>query len=221
MPRFLALFLAAAALALGGCDDVKPPPGEVIGTFSFTATLDTTTRDGRCNFSRTPTSMRFDAVLSYEPTPLEDGSRTLWVQILGSSAAPREGRLTGTRFIVRSPVDPDRVPRTLDACRLDENGDAVPDQTRCTLQFAEFIGGDLFAELPGGDAPCSAEALAACTTCALGTKGVEETGGICGDVTEDVVPETATDACLCTDDAGTVAGAAACSIVYRLEGRIT
>ena len=161
--------------------------------------------------------MRFDAVLSFDPAPLADGSHRFWIQILGQPGEPREGRLSGTRFIVRSPLDPKRVPRSLDACRFDEDGDGAPDRTRCTLGFAEFIGGQLLARVPAGG--CEEATVASCGACGLATGDVAEAGGVCGDVTEEVVPEAAPDACLCTGADGTVAEASACTIVYRLVGR--
>lgn len=230
MRRLLAL-APVALLSLAGCDEAPPPPGEVIGTFAFTPDVPATAAgEGRCDLPGSPTSLRFDAVLSYEPSAGEDGSRRFWIQILGRPGDPLEGRLVGTRFVVRSPPEPDRVPRSLAACRLDDDGDGVPDRTRCTLQFAEYIAGDLLARIPPGN--CTAEALAACETCAReGTcascaldglpEDFDNVGGVCSEVTEDVVPAPADEACLCTGALGTVSPASPCTIVYRLVGRLS
>jgi hypothetical protein len=219
--RPLALVLAVAAASLAGCDDTRPPPGEVIGAFQFVAELDDddAAADGRCDLPESPQDLRFDAVLSYEPTPRPDGSKRFWIQILGSPGGLREGRLDGTRFVTRSPLDPDRVPRSLDACRLDDDGDGVPDRTRCTLGFAEFIEGDLLAQVPADG--CTEAALADCESCQLppnGTDKLAPVGGVCGEVVQDVVPEPPADACFCTGGDGTVAPAAPCLLVYRLKG---
>jgi hypothetical protein len=213
----------AAALALAGCDDVAPPPGEVIGTFQFAAVIEGGDAEGRCAFPESPEQLGFDAVLSYEPAPLEDGSRRFWIQILGAAGEPRAGRLTGTRFTTRSPPEPDRVPRSLETCRHDDDGDGLPDRTRCTLGFAEYIEGDLLAQVPARG--CTAEALEACgAACRLPAfdpaagEDLPPVGGVCGEVTEDVSPEPAESPCLCTGGAGEPAPAAPCTIVYRLQG---
>lgn len=216
-PSALAL---AATLALAGCDDVPPPPGEELGTFAFEAVLEAAgDDDGRCDLSESPETLRFDAVLSYEPVPLSDGTLRLWIQILGQPGTPREGRLSGTQFVVRSPADPGRVPRSLDTCRFDENGDGAPDRTRCTLLFAEFIGGELLSRVPADG--CAD--LANCTDCRFDSleegQPLPPVGGVCGDVTEDVVPEPTEQACYCTRADGTVEAASPCTLVYRLVGR--
>lgn len=219
MRRLLAL-APVALLPLVGCDDVPPPPGEVIGTFAFAADRGA---GAGCDLPGSPTVLRFDAVLSYEPTPRGDGSRPFWIQILGRPGEPLEGRLDGTRFVVRSPPDPDRVTRRLNACRLDEDGDGAPDRTRCALGFAEFIAGDLLKRIPANG--CTAAGLADCgATCRLpdtNPETIQTTGGVCGDVTEDVVPEPSEDPCLCTGAEGTVAPATPCTLVYTLVGRLS
>jgi hypothetical protein len=211
----------AAALGLIGCDDVAPPPGEVIGTFQFVAVIENDGGEGRCVLPESPGQLGFDAVLSYEPEPQGDGSRRFWIQILGATGEPRAGRLDGTRFTTRSPPEPDRVPRSLETCRHDDDGDGQPDRTRCTLGFAEYIEGDLLAQVPAGG--CTAEALEACgDTCRLpegepGSGELPPVGGVCGNLTEDVVPEPAESPCLCTG-AGEPSPAVPCTIVYRLQG---
>lgn len=217
-PPTLAL---AAAIALASCDDVRPPHGEELGTFAFEAVLEPT-GEGRCDLPRSPGTLRFDALLSYEPMPLPDGSRRIWIQFLGQPGTPREGRLAGTTFTVRSPAEPDRVPRSLDSCRLDGNGDGVPDSNRCTLLFAEYIHGELLSHVPTGG--CAPADLAACIDCPLPSPGegqpLPPVGGICGDVTEDVaLPEPSGAVCYCTGTGGTVAEARPCVLVYRLVGR--
>ncbi len=227
MPRPLAIL---AALALAACDEVTPPPGELIGTFQFVAALaesdDLEAGGDRCELPESPPAMRFDAVLSYEPTPLPDGSRRVWVQVVGQPGAPREGRLEGTRFVVRAPPDPERVPRSLETCRYDDDGDGLPDRTRCTLGFAEFLEGDLLAQVPPGcsegdrSSCCTEQALADCGGACLlpDPTNLSGVGGVCGTVVEDVAPEPAEDTCLCTGSGGSIGPARPCTIVYRLAG---
>ncbi len=225
MPSWSRLLLASAALAGASCEQVPPPPGELIGRFAFRADLVADEEDaGRCRFAGAPASLAFEAVLSFEPgETTADGNVPFYLQI---EERLRNGELAGAAFSARSPsptpTDPEpSVGRTLRACT-------------CDLRFVEWIEGELIRAIPGS---CAAAALVpadlcpgarGCTEPALGEDGGLDpaaVGGICGIVREVVTPSaagldpSAAGPCTCEVDGVAEPFEQPCTFTYRLEGR--
>jgi hypothetical protein len=178
--------LPALALALLGmaCVDEPPPPGTSIGAFSFTAEYDAgdaAVADPlagsqiacvtdpkatlpRCNFAvadqaRDP--LRFDAVLSYEPTA--SGDETFYLQ--PGTDTTRDGVLAGTHFWTLAPKPTGcsnvGVPRQIPSCDT------------CRVTALEWISGDLLERVPD-------EGCQAITAAGGDTLDPAAVGAVCG-----------------------------------------
>lgn len=199
------------------CDSEEPPPGEVVGTFSFVATLDTGEPAAeeelpRCLFSGAPPRIAFDGTLSHDRQ-----TDQAWLQIDGSL---RQGELHGAAFRLGLQPEADgsvrAVPRTLDACD-------------CELFLVESMQGRLVKSgcttvLEDGTVEAEPEEPATelgPDTCPrideAGELAWDTCGGACGTLEERVRFGTGT-ACICeVEGAGQHAPASGCAFVYGLQ----
>lgn len=194
------------ALVLLACSSEDPPPGEVVGTFAFVATLDESgaPADGlpNCTFAGAPIRIQFDGTLSHDRA-----TGAAWLQIDGTL---REGTLEEEAFALHLPREPDgsirAIPRTLDACD-------------CELLFTEQYAGRLVkstcleptAQTPLGPDTCPRIDEA-------GELSWDTCGALCGTLEERVRFEAGS-ACVCeVDGEQRPAPESGCAFVYTLQG---
>lgn len=184
---------------LVACGSDVPPPGELIGTFAFEATLDRGGDETLCRYDGLPEKLSFDGVLSWDRETSE-----LWLQIDG---VVREGHIDGAAFAAILPdpegEGPRQVPRKLRGCT-------------CDMTMAERISGRVVRD-PAID--CASIALDPIDTVCprLDEQGEIDwasCGGVCGTLEETV---TAHLPCTCTVDDAEVSASQTCLIRYRLE----
>lgn len=209
-------WLLPVLLALASCAPDPPPPGELIGTFDFVATLQPS---GACvleDVEGLPDRIRFTGTLSHER---ETGR--VWLRSGGSE---REGSLDGNRFTFRVPELPPGIPREFATC-------TVARRTPCSLAFTEILEGRILADCEGTRALAGAE---------VGAPDVGGTEVACPEVQEDgslrwhdctcvegrFVEEVAFDPpgdedCLCAGRQQTRALEPGCELIYELQGAKT
>ncbi len=228
--------LLLLAVIFASCGTSEPPPGEVIGTFRFVATLDATTEEGRCSFDGAPPQLGFEGILSHDPS-LEK----LW---LSTGSVRREGELDGAHFTTRTPAAGPGISRRLSGCT-------------CPLEMVEIIEGSLVAAADCKGEPASLEAPEQEASRLSGSRGFEgsarasdgsipaaapvcpevlpdgklswsDCSRVCGSVREEVefpaeAPSEAGGppaACSCTVDGLEQPAPQRCAIVYHLEGTL-
>lgn len=201
-PCIIAPFLASALLWTG-CETATLPPGEVVGTFAFEATLDPTQPDA-CRIDGVSETLSFNGVLAWD-----GDKREAWMQIDG---ALRLGSLEGADFEVGLEPLPDgsvrAIPRRLAACS-------------CELLLVERIAGTLVRSASTCNEEVKADEILNETSCPRldeeGEPAWDTCGGICGSLREQV--RFAETDCTCED--GGVAMAvpeAGCTLHYELRG---
>jgi len=202
--RALALLLTAALLA--ACDSSEPPPGELIGSFRFVATLDAGASQSRCQFSGAPQQLSFEGVLSHDPL---DGR--LWIT---SSRSSREGTIENAHFAVRTPASGPGILRQMSVCS-------------CGFRIVEVIEGDLLAPaacIPGGAISLIPPSPRSCpATLEDGRLDWSDCGCIRGSVREElefVQPAEGEEPCTCEVDEAIVPAPTTCEFAYYLEGSL-
>lgn len=191
-------------LLLVACEAEPPPPGLVIGTFDFDATLE---RGGGCvleDVAEVAQSFAFTAVLSHDP---EAG--TLWLR---SGPTEQVGTLEENRFSVRTPAK-GSIQREFSAC-------TVAPGRLCAFKVVEVLEGEILADCPSfrslqepSDLPCPERGedgtlLWHNCACARGTL-------------EEIVrfEPRGDEVCTCAGRTRTETVASECRLVYRLEGK--
>lgn len=189
-------------LLLTTCDLGDPPPGEVIGTFSFTATL---RPDHACPFDAIPEALSFAGTLSHDP----EGGKA-WMQI-GRSL--REGSIDRARFAAGMPFEEGgerkRVPRQFRNCT-------------CEFLFEETIEGVLVrSAVAGCENVVPDEGEPTATSCPRvdeeGKLAWDTCGSICGTLREEATRDAGA-SCTCTVEGAEVDAPAVCELVYDLVG---
>lgn len=196
----------AILLALLSCAQDPPPPGELIGTFDFVATL---RPSGACaleEISELPDPIRFTGVLSHEQ---ETGK--IWLRSGGSE---REGTLDGNHFTFQVPVAPPGIPREFASCTLSRR---VP----CPLAFTEILEGRILAECQDEEDrwPPLAPQIACPEEQEDGTLRWHDCTCIEGTFVEEVTFDPRADEiCTCVGPQGTSELEGDCRLVYELIG---
>lgn len=194
-----------ATLLLVACAAEEPPPGTVIGTFDFVATLEA---EGDClleEIAGVPASFSFTAILSHEP---EDDK--LWFR---SGATEQVGTLKGNRFFLETPEDGGGIPRAFNAC-------TVARRQPCPFLLREVIDARIYSDCSGElDEPAEAISAACPEMQEDGTLLWHNCACVRGRLEEVVwfVPE-GTEVCTCQTDAGAEIFEGSCRLGYRLEG---
>lgn len=127
--RRIAILLCPLVVA---CAAEDPPPGNLIGTFDFLATLEP---EGACileEVAGVPESFSFTAILSHEP---ETGK--LWLR---AGATEQVGEIQGNQFRVRTPSE-GGIPRTYSACTLAR-------RQPCPLLLTEILEAEILSDCP-------------------------------------------------------------------------
>lgn len=196
-------FAILASLLFLACEAEPPPPGLVIGTFDFVATLEA---EGACileDVAEVPQSISFTAILSHDPD-----TGKLWFR---SGVTEQTGTLDENRFTVRTPAE-GGIPREFAAC-------SVARGRRCSFSFQEIARGEILSDCPQAEAfqatmdlPCperqeDGTLLWHNCACARGTL-------------EEVVrfEPRGDEVCTCIGRTRTEAVEDECRLVYRLEG---
>lgn len=196
------------------CGSSSPPPGELIGTFSFRAILDETAADA-CPYPDSPDRLDFQGTLSWER---ESGQ--VWLSI---GDVIREGTLDGNHFLARLPGNDGggtrAIPRKLRGCDCDmtfrESFEVtlVDDLTFSCRDAPILLMDEVKHEAPQG-AP-GVEGLVPCPQVLDdGTLDWGSCGGLCGALVEQV---TAPDDCVCKWDAENQTPPSRCEIRYKLR----
>lgn len=194
---------------LWACGSSEPPPGELIGTFAFRATLEPQS-ERSCPYPESPERLDFEGILSWDP-----GTGAVWLSI-GNRA--REGLLDGNRFEAALPAD--SVPRKLRSCG-------------CEMTFRERFQGMLVTDPALSCLDASAPVLAVpveALEISPEDNGIERftcpgttedgavdwggCGGLCGTMIEAVA---APSGCVCELPGGPIAAPAQCEIRYKLR----
>lgn len=205
--------IAILAGFLLACAAEDPPPGTLIGTFDFVATLEP---EGTCileDVAGFPTSFEFSAILSHEV----DGGK-LWLR---SGATQQTGSLDENTFTVRTPSSGGGIPRSFDACTVARRKPCpflVTEQIEaailsdCPVELAQALEGSAEEEPQAQDLPCpevgeDGRILWHNCVCARGRL-------------EEIVrfdPE-GDEVCTCVGRTRTEPFEGSCTLVYRLEG---
>lgn len=195
--------IAILAAFLLACEAEDPPPGSVIGTFDFVATMEST---GECLLEEVPgvpSSFTFSAILSHDPR-----SGKLWLR---SGATEQAGVIDGGRFTVKTPSDGGTIPRAFNAC-------TVARRQPCGFQLVETIEAEILSDCPtefgqlADDLPCpetQEDGSLVWHNCACVRGTLEEVVRF--------EPEGG-EVCTCAGRSQTETFEGSCSLVYRLEG---
>lgn len=210
MLRLVLFFFAGLLLS---CGSSEPPPGDLIGTFAFRATLEPPAEQG-CPWPDSPERLDFEGIVSWEPA-----AETVWLTIGGVT---REGRLEGDRFEAVLPGE-------------EAGGRAVPRKLRscdCEMEFLErfdlrLVDDPLFSCLDQTVPITSIQGLSIesepegpfdrsrCPrTLDDGTIDWGGCGGLCGNMVESVKSPPG---CMCTVEGVPGAAPSLCEIRYKLR----
>lgn len=201
MPTMRRIAILAALLL--ACDAEDPPPGDVIGTFDFVATLEPA---GEClleDVPGIPASFRFSAILSHDPA-----TGKLWLR---AGSTEQTGTIDGARFTVKTPAQGGGIPRTFDAC-------TVARRQPCAFEVVETIEAEILSDCPS-DFVALAEDLPCPEMLDDGSLVWHNCACIRGTLEELLRFEPKGDeVCTCAGRTQTDAFAGACRLLYRLEG---
>lgn len=202
--RRIAILVSSLLLA---CAAEDPPPGTVIGTFDFVATLEP---EGACileEVNGTPASFSFTAILSHEP---ETGK--LWFR---SGATEQSGTIDGSRFSVRTPAEGAGIPRSFNAC-------TVARRQPCAFLLTEAIEAEILSDCPAEFAERAADDDADALPCPEpqedGTLLWHNCACVRGRLEEAVRFEpVGEEICTCRGEEETEVFEGSCRLGYRLE----